>query len=282
MADLNGDGLADLYEVNYLAEPRFSISFVMRAAGSLDRARPPSSPPNRIVSFSTRVTEHLRSRPVKLGLQSPTERVWDHRRSTGRIPQTEPVHRQRHDREFSFCQPGNSGGSPKFEERAVISGLAYDKNAKAQACMGIAFGDVDGDQHFDIYVTNFFEEYNTLFRQQKDFYYRDESRESRLAQPSRSMLGFGTQFIDGELDGWLDLVIANGHVRRLYARRHLPVSDAPSIYMSNLGNGAFKEIRDTAGGLFRRKLLAEAWRSLISTWMARRISSFHIWMPRSP
>ncbi len=100
----------------------------------------------------------------------------------------------------------------QFEDHALLAGLAFDGEGKAQACMGIAAGDVDRDGLIDLLVTNYYDEPNTLYRQQPTGGFRDISRAAGLVAPSLKMLGFGAQFLDAENDGQLDLVVLNGHI----------------------------------------------------------------------
>ncbi len=111
-------------------------------------------------------------------------------------------------RESEVRDSGHSG----FAETALRSGLAFDRDGRAQACMGIAADDVNSDGRLDFFVTNFYEESNTLYVQKPGLLFSDETREAGLTNPSLLMLGFGTQFLDGDLDGDPDLVVANGHV----------------------------------------------------------------------
>ena len=113
---------------------------------------------------------------------------------------------------FFRSSEDSTNGHRTFEETAVRSGLAFDRDGRAQACMGIAVDDVNGDSRLDFFITNFYEESNTLYVQKPGVLFADETREAGLRNPSFRMLGFGTQFLDVDLDGLPDLVVANGHV----------------------------------------------------------------------
>ena len=141
---------------------------------------------------------------------------------------------------FFFRNQTTSPESIRFEEQALLAGLAFDDQGAAKACMGVAAGDANGDGRLDLFVTNFYRQFNDFYVQQPDGSFHDISRQAKLADSSFLMLGWGTQFIDGELDGYPDLILTNGHV-------HEP--DDPQVpyrmppqYYRNQGNGTFAEI----------------------------------------
>lgn len=100
----------------------------------------------------------------------------------------------------------------RYTDVAIHSGVAFDREGLGQACMGIAVDDFNGDSLLDFFVTNFFEESNTLYIQKSGYLFVDETREFGLRNASLLKLGFGTQSLDCDLDGFPDLVVANGHV----------------------------------------------------------------------
>jgi hypothetical protein len=77
--------------------------------------------------------------------------------------------------------------------------------------MGIDLGDADGDGLLDVYVTNFARETDTLYLR-RGAQFLDATIESGLAGPTYLPLGFGCRFLDHDLDGDLDLYVANGHI----------------------------------------------------------------------
>ena len=101
---------------------------------------------------------------------------------------------------------------PKFRDEAFLRGVALDLNGLAQACMGVASADINRDGQPDLFVTNFARESNTLYVSQPGGIYQDQTQIAGLREPSFDPLGFGTQFLDADRDGWFDLVVANGHI----------------------------------------------------------------------
>ena len=136
-----------------------------------------------------------------------------------------------------------------FDEVGLVSGSSLNLFGKAQAGMGLAIGDYDANGYFDIFVTNFAEDTNTLYRNLGGMLFADVTLESGAASASRANLGWGTGFVDFDNDGWLDLFVANGHVypevdKLKEVSRY---QQAKEIYR-NLGNGRFAEIAAKLGG----------------------------------
>ena len=99
-----------------------------------------------------------------------------------------------------------------FIDVAVEAGVAYNGDGEAESGMGVDVGDGDGDGDMDIYVTNFYGETNTFYENLGDGTFVDITAESGLAAATMSYLGWGARFFDADLDGDLDLFVANGHV----------------------------------------------------------------------
>jgi len=100
----------------------------------------------------------------------------------------------------------------KLRESGTLLGCSIGHGGNSQACMGVAFGDFNRDGTLDLHVTNFLKEPVNLFTQTANGTFIDEAMRYRVADPSRDVLGFGTQAVDFDNDGWLDLAVLNGHV----------------------------------------------------------------------
>ena len=114
------------------------------------------------------------------------------------------------DKEMNLLFINNGRG--RFEEKALSMGVGFNGDGLAEAGMGVDLGDFNRDGWLDIFVTNFTGESNTLYLNKKLGYFVDASYETGLGKPSIPFLAFGTKFVDLDLDGWLDLFVANGHV----------------------------------------------------------------------
>ncbi len=105
----------------------------------------------------------------------------------------------------------NLGGG-QFEEVGLWSGAALDHRGMAQAGMGIATADYDADGLPDLFVTNFADDTCTLYRNLGRMAFEDVSAPAGLVEPTFGPLSWGTVFADFDLDGDLDLFVANGHI----------------------------------------------------------------------
>ena len=101
-----------------------------------------------------------------------------------------------------------------FREEAFFRGGALSAGGRPQASMGIACGDIDGNGHIDLLLTHLEGENNALYMGVDETGFRESSHRAGLAMASLGCTGFGTQFFDLDNDGDLDLMVANGRVKR--------------------------------------------------------------------
>ena len=100
----------------------------------------------------------------------------------------------------------------RFLEDGLASGIAYNEEGLPEAGMGNDFGDVDRDGRMDLVVTNFDFETNTVYRNLGGGLFLDATASFGMGSESLTELAFGCDFADLDNDGWLDLVVANGHI----------------------------------------------------------------------
>jgi len=145
----------------------------------------------------------------------------------------------------------NLGGG-RFENDSLLSGTAYDRTGNAEAGMGVELADLDGDGRQDLVVTNFALETNAYYRNAGGGVFIDERFSSGLAQPSLIRLAFGVNAFDADLDGDLDLFVANGHIQPEAARfSETGAYEQPNQLFENLGGGRFRERVDVGLDLVR-------------------------------
>ena len=139
-------------------------------------------------------------------------------------------------------------GDGTFEDVALLSGLAYNGDGDEEAGMGVDFGDYDNDGDQDLYVTNFFRESNTLYRNDGHLGFTDWTVRAGLEAPTMTRLGWGTHFFDYDSDADLDLFVANGHVFPQVDRVPTGTSYGQRNQLfRNDGDGRFKDISALAG-----------------------------------
>lgn len=136
-----------------------------------------------------------------------------------------------------------NNGDKTFTEMALLAGIALSADGSEQAGMGVDFGDYDNDGWLDLVVTNFSDDYNTLYRNEGGGLFRDVSYRAGLGEPTWAKLSWGVQFADFDRDGFLDLAIADGHVYPEVDRHDFDVSyRQPNSAFRNLGDGSFERI----------------------------------------
>jgi len=136
----------------------------------------------------------------------------------------------------------HNNGNGAFSEIGFESGTALDKNGNEQGCMGVTLGDYDHDGLLDLFITNFDDEYNVLYRNAGKGSFVDVSYEAGVAMISLPYVGWGTKFFDYDNDGWVDLFVANGHAypqRDRYRQRKL-------LHRNNR-DGTFSEVAAQSG-----------------------------------
>jgi len=135
-----------------------------------------------------------------------------------------------------------------FTDEAMVAGIALNGQGQALGSMGVAWGDYDHSGRLSMFVTEFADQPNTLYRNLGARGFEDVAMQSHLGQPSLPYLGWGTKFFDMDNDGWLDLFVACGHV---YPQMDNVKGSAayaqPLLLHRNLRNGTFEEVSKAAG-----------------------------------
>ena len=141
----------------------------------------------------------------------------------------------------------------KFTESALEAGIGLDANGKSQANMGLAVEDIDNDGLIDVLVTHLPEEGAVLYHNKGAGQFNDDTAKFRLLQATRGTTGFGTEWLDYDNDGKIDLFIANGAVRVREDQRGktpYPFLEKNQLF-HNEGGGVFKDVSNEAGPAFQ-------------------------------
>ena len=138
-----------------------------------------------------------------------------------------------------------------FEDVAVKAGVAFSEDGKARAGMGIDAADFDNSGVDGIAITNFDNEMMALYRQVREGVYADTAVKAGIGQPSRYSLGFGCQFLDINLDGWLDLIAVNGHIESTVRqiRGNVGYAQPPHLFLNDR-HGDFRDVAASVGAGF--------------------------------
>lgn len=135
-----------------------------------------------------------------------------------------------------------------FEDIALSAGVAFDENGRARAGMGIDIADGYHDKPV-IAIGNFSHEPISFYTPEQDLFFVDAAGRSRISRPSLLSLTFGLAFFDYDLDGYLDLAAANGHIEPEIERVEKEVKHAqsPQLFKSYEGK-RFEDVTSSLGG----------------------------------
>jgi len=142
-------------------------------------------------------------------------------------------------------------GAGRYRHVSLLSGAGLSQNGAEQAGMGVDVGDVNGDGRLDLFVTNFSDDYNTLYLNQGDLTFVDSTDLAGLGLASLSYLGWSTFLADLDADGDLDIFVVNGHVYPQVEGSEVGETfRQPMQVFLNRGDGTFEDVsRDLGSAL---------------------------------
>jgi enediyne biosynthesis protein E4 len=148
---------------------------------------------------------------------------------------------------FVFLNRGNG----TFEDATESSGAGYDARGKTHAGMGVDAEDVNGDGRPDLFITNYWNEPNSLYMNLGDGMFEDRTPASGMSTDSTPWVGWGCALADFDSDGWPDCFVSNGHVddNLELLGYNSPYAQPPLLHRNLEGRGFRLSTRD-AGPYF--------------------------------
>ncbi len=250
-ADYDGDGWLDLFVANYVdvrldALPEFGKGKFCEFHGIPVQCGPRGLRGSGDTLYRNKGDGTFEDVSMKAGVADEDGRfgmgvVWSDFNGDGR-----PDLYVANDTAANYLYKNNGNGT--FVDVALQAGTALSEDGKAQGSMGVAIGDYDHSGGWSIFVTNFSNEYNALYKHEKAFQFADASFRSLTAKANNPLVGWGTHFLDYDNDGWQDLLVVNGHVYPQVERPGLAARYAQrKLLYRNQQNGTFAEVTPTAG-----------------------------------
>ena len=157
-------------------------------------------------------------------------------------------------------QPNNlykNGGNGTFTDVGVLAGIAFSESGVARGAMGIDAGDYDGSGRQSLVIGNFSNEMISLYHNEGRGFFIDAAPVSEVGRASLLTLAFGAFFFDFDLDGLLDIFVANGHVENdIQAVQQRVTYAQPPHLFRNLGQGRFRDLAKEVGPELGRPVVA--------------------------
>ncbi len=252
-ADLDGDGWIDLFVCNYVHWSPETDLFTTIDGVNKSYATPQQYDGSTCRLYHNRGDGTFEEVTEKAGLHNPKGKSLgvavadlddDGRPDLVVTNDTQP----------NFLYHNQGGGA--FRDIALTSGVAYDETGRARAGMGVDVASLDNDRALAVAIGNFSREPVSLYRQAGGDIFIDEAGGRRIAQSTLPSLTFGLLFLDGDLDGYLDLALANGHIEPEIQRvqKDIPFEQQPQLFWNDRERH-FLDITDRAGGPFARPVV---------------------------
>jgi enediyne biosynthesis protein E4 len=145
----------------------------------------------------------------------------------------------------------------RFEEIGLAAGVGYSVDGQARSGMGVDAADLNDDGFQDLFVANIDQETFSVYKNNGDETFNDESAKRGIAQVTRLLSGWGAKFLDYDNDGLMDLFLANGHPDDLIdARNRLVTYREPLVLFHNQGNGKMADVSAQSGEVFTKRIAA--------------------------
>ena len=143
-----------------------------------------------------------------------------------------------------------NNGNGTFTEKAVVAGVAFSEDGVARAGMGVDTADYDRSGNTSLIITNFSNQMISLYHNEGRGLFVDEAPRSEVGRASLLTLGFGCFFFDYDLDGWPDILVANGHIDPDIQKVQVNVKFAEPMHLFRNTGGKFDEATKAVGTAF--------------------------------
>ncbi len=207
-ADLDGDGYLDLVVCNYVDYDKTKIQ-LCKQQNVLTSCPPQNYPPLFSVVFRNKAGKQFTD-ATRQFLGSRTSG-----NSLGVAVADADGTGQPDIAIANDLRPGDlyrrSPGQATFANIGATSGTSTDGTGSVHAGMGVDWGDVDRDGKLDFFVTTFTRETKCLYRNLGGGLFEEDAHLAGIGTAAWEYVAFGCKFLDADNDGWLDLIIANGH-----------------------------------------------------------------------
>jgi hypothetical protein len=147
-------------------------------------------------------------------------------------------------------------GQNKWEEIGLASEVGFSDNGQARSGMGVDSADFDGDGWDDLFVANVDQEMFSLYRNNKNETYSDIAHRNGVAQATRLLSGWGLKFFDYDNDGYLDLLLANGHPDDMIENYSQQVKYKEPLLLFHNDAGKLRNVSAEAGAVFQKMFAA--------------------------
>src|SRR5262252_2072987 len=149
----------------------------------------------------------------------------------------------------------HNNGNGTFSEVALEANCALDPNGQTRGGMGVDAEDLDGDGAPEVFVTNFSQQTNALWHNNRDGTFEEITYEAGLGKVSLPMSGFGTRFFDYDNDGLVDLFVVNGHpfepIQKVFPET--TYAEPPFLFENN--GKTFRDVAAEHGAALKRSYL---------------------------
>jgi hypothetical protein len=154
--------------------------------------------------------------------------------------------------DFLFVNRGNN----KWEDISLAAEVAYSESGRARSGMGVDAADVNSDGFEDLFVSNINDEMFSLYTNNKNETFFDAARKHGIAQDTRQLSGWGLKFFDYDNDGFVDLILANGHPDDSIEQNYARVKYKELLLLYHQQQGLLHNVTAEAGPAFTKPLAA--------------------------